>query len=264
MGDETIVKRVTGSVDELGYRKVVIKTDGEPAFVIVQEKIAANRVHGTIMENPQAYDPQANEGAERAVAEVKSQLRAIKIGLETRIRAQVNIEWPVLEWMIPHAADVINRFLMGSDGKTAYYRIHHRWFKAAVFEFGEQVWAKPMRETNWNKVTETKRKLSLRSNWIEATWVGFNSRSNEHVVVLPGGGPAMRVRTVRARPGSERWSADAIVEIRATPERRNPHNAKQKFVDAGRNTKETQFGARPKRETAESKTEHETAEHQEK
>ena len=57
LGDETIVKRVTRSVDELGYRKVVIKTDGEPALVIVQEKIAANRVHGTIVENQPAYDP---------------------------------------------------------------------------------------------------------------------------------------------------------------------------------------------------------------
>ena len=61
LGDETIVKRVTGSVDELGYRKVVIETDGEPALVIVQEKIAANRIHETIMENPTAYDPKRTE-----------------------------------------------------------------------------------------------------------------------------------------------------------------------------------------------------------
>ena len=85
LGDETIVKRVTQAVDELGYTKVVIKTDGEPAIVAVQEKIAANRVHGTLVENPPAYDPQANGGAERAVAEVKAQLRAIKFGLENRI-----------------------------------------------------------------------------------------------------------------------------------------------------------------------------------
>ena len=210
LGDETIVKRVTQAVDELGYTKVVIKTDGEPAIVAVQEKIAANRVHGTLVENPPAYDPQANGGAERAVAEVKAQLRAIKFGLEKKVGTRIDIGRPMVEWMIPHAADVINRFLVGSDGKTAYYRIHHRWFKAAVFEFGKQVWAKPLRQTNWNKATETKRKLSLRSNWIEGTWVGFNSRSNEHVIVLPGGGPAMRVRTVRARPSSERWSAKAI------------------------------------------------------
>ena len=35
LGDETIVKRVTQSVDELGYRTVVIKTDGEPALISV-------------------------------------------------------------------------------------------------------------------------------------------------------------------------------------------------------------------------------------
>ena len=71
--------------------------------------------------------------------------------MEKRIRTQVDIERPLIEWILPHAADVINWFLVGSDGKTPYYRIHHRWFKAAVFEFGEQVWAKPLRETNWNK-----------------------------------------------------------------------------------------------------------------
>ena len=108
LGDETIVKRMTQSVDEIGYRKVVIKTDGEPALITVQEKITAKCVHKTLVENPLAYDPQANGGAERAVAEVEAQLRAIQIGLETRIRTQVDIEWPVIEWMIPHAADVIN------------------------------------------------------------------------------------------------------------------------------------------------------------
>ena len=94
-------------------------------------------------------------------------------------------------------------------------------------------------------------------------WVGFSSRSNEHLVVLPGGGPALRVRTVRAWPSSEKWSADAVAEIRAIPERPNPHNAKLKFVEAERNTEGTQFGAKPKHEAAEAKPERESAEHQE-
>ena len=38
-----------------------------------------------------------------------------------------------------------------------------------------------MKETNWNKVTETKPKLSLKSNWIEGTWVGCNSRTNKQL-----------------------------------------------------------------------------------
>ena len=80
--------------------------------------------------------------------------------------------------------------------------------------------------------------------------MGFNSRSNEHIIVLPGGGPAMRVRTVRARPSSERWNARANAKIIATPQRPNP-NTEQKFVEAERNTSGIQFGEKPKREKAE-------------
>ena len=73
----------------------------------------------------------------------------------------------------------------------------------------------------------------------------------------------MRVRTVRAWPSSEKWSADAVAEIRATPERPNPHNAKQKFVEAERNTEGMLFSAKPKHEAAEAKPKREAAEHQE-
>ena len=56
-------------------------------------------------------------------------MRAVKIGLEARIQKEVDARWPILEWMVPHAANLINRFLMGSDGKTARYRVHHKFFK---------------------------------------------------------------------------------------------------------------------------------------
>ena len=79
IGDSTIVDKVTRWVDALGYRKVVLKTDGEPALVTVQEAVAKARTHETICQNPPGYDPQANGAAERAVAEVKAQMRAFKI-----------------------------------------------------------------------------------------------------------------------------------------------------------------------------------------
>ena len=97
LGNETIVKRVAKSVDELGCRKVVIKTDGESALVAVQEAVAANRVYETLVENPLACDHQANGSAERAVTEVKAQLHAITISLEAMIRTQVKCEWPLFE-----------------------------------------------------------------------------------------------------------------------------------------------------------------------
>eukprot|EP00974_Lingulodinium_polyedra_P114182 11054891-Lingulodinium_polyedra.AAC.1 len=100
--------------------------------------------------------------------------------------------------MIPHAANVLNRYqVSGTDGRTAYYRIRGRNSNGKVFEFGEQVWAKPKRRKSLF------RQRSLSARFVGATWVGFSGRTNEHIVVVNGGGPAVRVRTARARPESE-------------------------------------------------------------
>ena len=51
-GDPTIVDKVARWIDALGYRKVVLKTDGEPALVAVQEAVARARTHETMCKNP--------------------------------------------------------------------------------------------------------------------------------------------------------------------------------------------------------------------
>ena len=139
--DEKIVGKVLRSPMETGNTRIELKTDGEPALIQVQEAVINQRQHPTIPVNPPAPDPQSNGEAERAVQEVKAQLRSTKLGLEARVQQRVNDELPVLEWMIPHATNIINKFLVGADGRTAYQRIHLKEFKGKVFEFGEQVLA---------------------------------------------------------------------------------------------------------------------------
>ena len=136
--------------------------------------------------------------------------------------------------------------LIGTVGKTAHYRMYMKFFNGIVFEMGEQVFAKPVRDANLAKLGRNpKRKLSLKSNWIEATWVRFDTRTNEHNVVAAKGGPALRIRTARAKPESERWNIEAIRQIVATPDKPNPHDEKQRSVQSERNTKGIDFGAKP-------------------
>ena len=133
------------SISDTVNTKIVLKTDGEPALVQVQDRIISVRTKPTIPENPPAYDPQATGGAERGVQEVKGQLRANKLGLDAGIGVEITESMAILEWMIPQAADTINRFLVGDDGRTAYSRVRHKNFHGKVFEFGGQVLTKPKR-----------------------------------------------------------------------------------------------------------------------
>ena len=124
IGDDTIVDKVARWIDALGYRKIVLKTDREPALIAVQDAIAKARTHDTVCRNPPGYDPQANGMAERAVGEVKAQ----------RLQSPVDARWAILKWMIPLASDLINKYLMSTDCKTAYYRVHMRNFSGMEFE----------------------------------------------------------------------------------------------------------------------------------
>ena len=74
-------------------------------------------------------------------------------------------------------------------------------------------------------------------------WVGYNDRSNEHIVVLKEGGPAIEVRTGRPKAEGERWSAIAIKDIVATPDMPNPKDDSQKDPRSERNTRGLDFGA---------------------
>ena len=235
-GDKHIVNRVARSVGESGNVKAILKGDGEPALIQVQEAVKEARTQETVVKNPPAYDPQSNGAAERAVQEVKGQIRSLKLGLEARIGRRIKSEEPIIGWMVTHAAGVINRFLVGADGRTPYYRTYGKQFIAKTFELGEQVWAKPKRKV------KTTRKSALAARWLDGTWVGYDHRSNEHLIILASGGPAIRVRTVKPRPDSERWSSKAIDEIKATMNKPNPKDESQGEPQAERQTQGVDFG----------------------
>ena len=128
----------------------------------------------TVPRNPPAYDPQSNGLAERAVGQVKGQIRALKLGLEARLKVCIDLREPIVDWITRHAASLLNNFHVGVDGRTAYFRIHHKNFNGKVFEIGEQVLAKPKRRTNKSKSNST------RARWVEGTWVGWDERTGEH------------------------------------------------------------------------------------
>ena len=139
-GDTDAARKFLIFLESLGYTRIEVKSDGEPALVDVLKKVKALRTQETLLKHPPTYDPQSNGAAERAVQEFKGELRAIKLGLEQRLEAKHDPREPVLHWMIQHAGDMVNRYLVGEDGRTAFYRLHNKVFPSNVHTKMASLW----------------------------------------------------------------------------------------------------------------------------
>ena len=214
--DAAAAQGIKNFITSFGYKRIELKTDGEPALVDVAKTVKRVSEVDVLLKSPPAHDPQSNGVAERAVREVKEQLRATKIAFERRLKSKIDPKSPVLLWMVVHSVETINRFLVGADGRTPHYRLHNRNFVGKVLEFGEMVYAKPLRKST--------RKRALMSRAVPGIWLGIIPRTGEHRVALLGGGPVIRVRTVIRKPDSGKWSDEEIKKIEATPRHPNPRN----------------------------------------
>ena len=90
-------------------------------------------------------DHAKNGEIECAVRELKRQMRAVRLALETNLGRKLEPKDPVLAWMPSFAADVISRHRLGSDGKTAWSRETGRKF-APSLQFGEKVMLREAKE----------------------------------------------------------------------------------------------------------------------
>ena len=235
-GDDTVVKELLKFTEELGYDEMELKGDGEPALVDIMKNLKEIRRHVTKLRNPPAHDPQSNGLAERGVQEFKKQLRTVKLSLERRLKDKLAPTDAVITWMIPHACESINRFLVGHDGRTPYYRLRHKKFNQNLVEFGEMVHAKPMRSNRFG------RKRALMARTVDGIWLGMNNRTNEHRVALLDGGPVIHVRTIFRKPEDQRWNMEAVKGIKATIKKPNPKDEEQEEPEHAKATKGIDLG----------------------
>ena len=232
VGDEWATKRIVKDLEDMGRRDVVIKTDGEPAIVSVQTKVQALREGRTLLKNPPSYNPESNGPCEKAVQDAAAQTRALKIGLESRLKAKLDGNLPVMEWIMEHAAFVLNKFSVGHDGMTSHERLTGQKWRRPLVEFGEVVYAKmTTKKKEKGKTKQQQMKFAPRS--IRAVWVGVVHRTGEHIVIKVNG-DAVRCRTIKRVPEEERWDIDAVMNIKGTPRRPTPSSAGSPEVLASR------------------------------
>jgi hypothetical protein len=160
----------------------------------------------TIVEESPVGSKGSNGVAERAVQEIEGQLRVMKLALEDRIGKEIDAEACVLTFAAEYASYLINRLLVGKDGKTACERSKGKSATVLGLEFGEKVLYKKKAKAKMEKIN---------SRWEYGIFVGVRQRSGELWVATQEG--VKKVRSVRRIPIEERWSEDSVKWVKNVP-----------------------------------------------
>ena len=171
--------------------------------------IAARR-EPTIPQNSPVGESQANGLVERAVRSVKDQVRTLRLALQKRVGCRIPVGHPIMTWMVKHAGELISKYQLNRDGKTAYYKVFGKPCKDVIVEIGEEV---------HYRVSEVDTG-SLDSRWESGIWLGTRWRSMEHHIGTPDG--VLQSYRIERKPLEDRWSKEAVEAIVGTPWRPQP------------------------------------------
>ena len=134
------VKALAKQIALLGYKRILLKSDGEAAIKALKEAVR-NEVSAEVTpEESPVGDHAANGDVENAIRQVQGQIRTMKDALESRYGERLPRDSHVLPWLVMHAAATISRYRKDAHGITAYRRWKGKEFKRDVAEFGENVW----------------------------------------------------------------------------------------------------------------------------
>lgn len=207
-----VVKRLAQKLKTLGYKRLVLKSDPEPAIQSLKEAIIRERPDDIMFEDPPVYSHQSNGLVERTISKVQGQVRTMRSALESRVKARVRRSWDIVPWLVRHAAATLSRSNVGEDGETPHSRVRGRKFRGACCELGEIIMY--MKADLNEKHAEGTGQWE--SEWEKGIWLGIKAESGEAIVGTCEGFLKAR-RLHRCSQVHERWNAEAIQSMKGTP-----------------------------------------------
>ena len=185
------------------HKKVILQSDQDPRIIDVKLNVSTHIPTEIVCEESPVGDSNANGSIERANQTIQRQIRAIKNYTERQIGATIDLDSSVLKWLVRHAAWTLTTFHVGSDGTTAHQRIRSKPFNQQITACAEQIQCKP------HKTTGTQQKLAV--NWLDGCWLGFNTRTGEHLVSNIAA--VVSCRSIQKRNKEERWNRHVLLGI---------------------------------------------------
>ncbi len=209
-GEVWMTEQIVEDIETVGLanERIIVKADQEPAIIDVQRGVAKARAgHGTALENSKVGDSNSNGRIERCIQDFKGLVRTLRSDVEAKIGEKINLEHPLVPWLVRHAAHIITRCRVREDGRTAYQLMKGRRCNAKLVPFAETVLF---------KIPKTQHRVGdFEDRWERGVWLGFIMKTGEHLVGTARG--VFRVSTVMRRASDKRWSAQLLRNIGGSP-----------------------------------------------
>ena len=115
-------KALAQDLRRLGYKRVVLRSDSEPAILAVRTEGTAMWDGEVVPEHAVRDEKQSNGEIERAVQTMAGLARTLKDALETQSGTRLDARHPVCSWLIEYVGVLHNLFHRGApnDGLTPY------------------------------------------------------------------------------------------------------------------------------------------------
>ena len=181
---------------------LVCKSDQDDALVAKIEKVVdALRREGFQVAPKQSPigELQSDGIAERKIQAVEEMLRTMRAVLQGRLKIQFPMRHPIMQWLMEHVANVMNRYAVENIGLTPYQGLHGRRANSKTVESGERMCS--------HVPKKLKSKMHLRL--IIGIYSGFAGLSGEHYVGT-WNGDVGRTRSIVRVVEQTRWKTDFV------------------------------------------------------
>ena len=113
----------------------IIQCDNEPTLKTVATGAAAKIGNITVRQTP-TYSSNSQRSVERFHRTLFGQVKSLREQVTASYNNHmIGNNHPLMPWMIRHAAWLINRYLIHSDGLTSYQRRWERDYKHAICQY---------------------------------------------------------------------------------------------------------------------------------
>ena len=200
------VEEIVKLTSSLGYTKLTLRADSEPAMVQLTNlvKIARSRLGFATTVEFAPPDSSEHQGlrAERYIDIVRKLGLCLLHTVSARTKRTITSAHPLYVWCFRHAAFLLSRFRVHSDGCTSFELVHGRKYEAKLAPFGSTIFAQPIPKPKAKGVA-----------WEKAVFLGKSTVGNLNIISNAKG--VQYSRTMRR--AAEEYQADLVMAMRGVP-----------------------------------------------